>query len=247
MFLVAFSIISLTILMVHLAQSEIAPPGQCIQPRNVFSVQKPTVQCCTQGFLGAPHSQCFFSDSIESCRQIGGAVQGCGVHGIQAAPTYDIKNITQYYNATDIENDAILANLTEAIRRAGVFNGKYNKTSYNCVNFSSDLERNLTAMGFDATVTILSWGHAVTDVHIGPYTIFVEPQVNASIRGTPENYTYTVPYGSLDYERRNDSTIGVLIAPNPYPNKTIKTEGNVMISIYDNMSQAISSGVKPGK
>ena len=233
-----------------LATSALSDPFQPLKPQKIWKSPAP-FHCCTQGFLGAPDSKCFLSTSIESCRDMGGAVQECGTFtSPQQAPSYNIKNVTQYppnWSNVNIEEDPILANLTEAIRQAGIFKNKYNVSTYNCVNFSSDLEIALTALGFNATVTIISWGHAVTDVHIGPYTIFIEPQINASIVGDPQNYTYLIPYGSLDYERQNDSKIGVLVAPNPYPNKTIKTENGYMISIYDNWTQAQAAGVKQGK
>ncbi len=178
---------------------------------------------------------------------MGGAVQQCGVFdGVQQQNTFSIVNVTQYprnLSGVDIESDPILANLTETIRRLGIYHRQYNKTTYNCVNFSSDLEKGLTSAGFNATITFISWGHAVTDVHIGNYTIFVEPQTNASRNYNGSVYTYWIPYVSLDYERRNDSLIGVFI--DPIYDKTLNaTEGKHEIDIYDSLAEAIRKGFK---
>ena len=222
-----------------------------VQPKYVDRIEfhnPGRVECCTQGILGAPDSKCFLTKSVESCRRLGGAVQQCGIFdGVQQQNAFNIVNVTQYprnFSGTDIETDPILANLTEAIRRIGVYNNKYNVTTYNCVNFSSDLEKNLTLLGFNATVTFISWGHAVTDVHFGGVTVFVEPQINASRKyNNDSTYTYLIPYGSLDYEMRNDSLIGALINP-LYDGFVNKTEGRYEIDIYDSLEEAIRRGFR---
>ena len=206
------------------------------------------INCCVQGIFGAPDSQCFIAESIEACREQGGAVQQCGVFdGNAQQQEFNVKNVTQYprnFSDVDIETDPVLANLTEAIRSLGIYNRRYNVTTYNCVNFSSDLEIGLTALGFNATVTMISWGHALTDVHIGTFTIFIEPQTNASRRyNNDSTYTYLIPYGSLDYDRRNDSLIGVFINP-PYDGFVNATEGRYEIDIYDSLAEAVRRGFR---
>ncbi len=139
-----------------------------------------------------------FPATIAVCNEVNGVIIEC-VPLPGTEPLLPSVNVT--YNATNITNPALtnfITNLTNALNSLGVNNTNYTAGIYDCDDFAHDLERNLTASGFNATYTYYwctanppsgynvgaapPYGHAVTDIHAPDGTIiFIEPQSNQII------------------------------------------------------------------
>ncbi len=149
------------------------------------------------------------------------------------------------YTATNFSNPGLsgfITNLTNAINASGVHNGNYTPGSYDCDDFASDLERNLTALGFNATYTyywcnanppsgynaggVPPYGHAVTDVHAPDGTIvFIE-----SITGQIINLDFD---GDGTVETRTNEHVN---------NVNARTDDNCAIEVYNDLTTATGAG-----
>ena len=120
----------------------------------------------------------------------------------------------------------------------GVINAS---VGYTCMNFTHDLERNLTAAGYNATFTVLwcygppppgsppATAHAVTDVHLADgRTVWIEPQTGRIINMDMD--------GDGVVETNNVFVAGSAISP---------TDDNCEIYIFDDRAAAQAAGV-PG-
>lgn len=78
----------------------------------------------------------------------------------------------------------------DVIEEAGVHNNTYVDKTYDCDNFSNDLEVALEDAGYDGTYTEVcltrsdgsEYWHAVTDVHIEEDTYWIEPQTGKPVK-----------------------------------------------------------------
>ena len=191
--------------------------------------------CCDgEGLVGG---NCF-NDTIDGCREKGGAVMDClPKEGKPDVPISELKNFTRVrYNASD----SAIVNLTRDVNATGVNNTIYQAGVYNCANFTGDLERNLTALGYNATFTgYWCYGgvgnpapaaHAVVDVHLPDgRTVFIEPQTNMIV--------------NLDFD--GDGTVEVNNNAYTAGANTGQTDDNCKISVFDNQAAAQAAGV-PG-
>ena len=199
--------------------------------------QPPTqlVLCCLYGVDGASDSTCYYASSVDSCRSQSGAVQNCIPYEIMDSPPSVAvpQNLTPTNTAA---NQEFINNLTNAINNASVHSNKYNATTYDCDDFANDLERNLTARGFNATYTyIIKYNldntsrssHAVTDVHASDGSIiFIEPQTGQII--------------NLDID--GDGKIEARVNPNPYEHGYLPTDDNAKITIYPDRASSAAAG-----
>ena len=124
-----------------------------------------------------------------------------------------------------------ISNLTRDAISTGVNNTRYNETSYDCDDFASDLEGNLTVLGYNATYTVY-WcgtgaarvGHCVTDVHAPDGTlVFIEPQTNRIV--------------NLDFDGD-----GRVEARNHHPAGIENTDNNCAIEVYPDRAAATAAG-----
>ncbi len=190
--------------------------------------------CCDgEGLVGG---NCF-NDTINGCREKGGAVMDClSKEGEPDVAVGELRNFTRTRaNASDLA----LVNLSRDVISTGVNNTIY-QAGYNCVNFTGDLERNLTALGYNATFTSY-WcyggvgnpapvAHAVADVHLPDgRTVFIEPQTNMIV--------------NLDFD--GDGVVEVNNNAYTAGANTGQTDDNCKISVFDNQAAAQAAGV-PG-
>ncbi len=209
----------------------------CGLPEDIV-VEPVTVQDCNEqrrgafeecrNFNGIPRAVCMGRAILES--------RECTENVRDAVPT-ELRNFTiTRANATD----PVLANLTRDVISTGVNNSAYVNGTYDCRSFAHALERNLTALGYDATWTVY-WcyggvgnppaaAHAVTDIHLADgRTVFIEPQTNQII--------------NLDFDGD-----GVVEVNNngyvPGQNRG-QTDDNCKISVFGDRAAAAAAGV-PG-
>ncbi|HLC56042.1 MAG TPA: hypothetical protein VJJ23_02285 [Candidatus Nanoarchaeia archaeon] len=195
---------------------------------------QPYVTCCVEGVEGGPGAVCL-QLCVQQCDAVGGAIQDCIPHETRDTPPgatspQDLKPT----NTT--ANQGFINNLTNAITNASVHSNRYNATIYDCDDFANDLERNLTARGYDATYTYLihynadnttKSSHAVTDVHVPDGSIlFIEPQTGKII--------------NLDID--GDGKVEARVSPNPYKHGYLPTDDNAKITIYPDRASAETAG-----
>jgi hypothetical protein len=101
----------------------------------------------------------------------------------------------------------------DAAGSTGIDKKKYTDT-YQCVDFANALEIAMTDMGYHGTCTIIrkkdgSGAHAVTDIHAGELTYWIEPQSGKEI--------------GLDYDGDG---------------KVSEDEGNYTVKVYENCKEA---------
>ena len=190
------------------------------------------ILCCNGGLLEG----CSFTETIEQCREHGGAVMDCG---LPEQPKGDPvpSELRNFTTVTANATDSALTNLTRAVVSTGVNNSAYNSSSYDCRSFGHSLERNLTTLGYNATWTAY-WcyggpqvvAHAVTDVHLADgRTVFIEPQTNQIV-----NLDFD---GDGVVETNNNGYV-------PGQN-TGQTDDNCKISVFEDRAAAAAAGV-PG-
>jgi len=199
-----------------------------------------TFECCRGSEIGDPIIGECFQTTIAECQAQGGAVMECGNIGNEiegdSVPA-ELRNLTIVrFNASD----SALVNLTRDAISTGVNNTTYSLGVYDCRHFAHDLERNLTALGHNATWTAF-WcygglgnppprAHAVTDVHLPDgRTVFIEPQSNRIL--------------NLDFD--GDGVVEV--NNNGYtPGANMgQTDDNCKISVFEDRASAAAAGV-PG-
>jgi hypothetical protein len=146
-------------------------------------------RCCFNDFINDPRfydnpENCIDQFEVSECHDTGGIVNQCIMPEKtgKVAPTVNVS--VRRANRTALSG--FLQNLTDAVDSTGVNNTPYNATTYDCDDFANDLERNLTALGYNATYTVYwcynalgatTTAHAVTDVHAPDGSIiFIEPQ-----------------------------------------------------------------------
>lgn len=158
----------------------------------------------------------------------------------EGEPDVAVEDLRNFTRTRANASDSALVNLTRDVVSTGVNNTVYQAGVYNCANFSTDLERNLTALGYSATYTAY-WcyggagnpppaAHAVVDVHLNDgRTVFIEPQNNRIV--------------NLDF----DGDGNVEVNNNAYTpgQNTGQTDDNCKISVFDNVEAARAAGV-PG-
>lgn len=193
------------------------------------------VLCC---FNGHANGECFLANNPTICREQGGVVTGClPPEGNPDVPVGELINFTNVaFNASD----SALVNLSRDVIGTGVNNSQYVLGTYDCRSFAHNLERNLTALGYNATWTVY-WcyggagnppaaAHAVTDVHLNDgRTVFIEPQNNQII--------------SLDFD--NDGTTETNNNAYTPGQNTGQTDDNCKISVFEDRAAAAAAGV-PG-
>ncbi len=182
-----------------------------------------------QQFTCCIDNECFQS-TIDSCRDQGGAVMQCVPPKI-ADRVKPGANIT--LNQTNTSSE-FARNVTRDANNTGIPGKKYNATSYDCDDFADDMERNLTALGYNATFTVYwcynsagatTTAHAITDVHAPDGTIiFIEPQ-RARIVNLDFDGDGVVEYRTHHSEPRQD------------------TDDRCEIEVYDSKAAAVAAGV----
>lgn len=213
---------------------EVPNPDQIDSNRNgVGDACDQIIKCCLENL-----NKACFSSTIDNCREKGGAVMNC----LPGEQTGDViaGELFNFTKTTFNESDSALVNLTRDVISTGVNNTNYTLGVYDCRNFAHDLERNLTALGYNATWTSY-WcyggagnppvtAHAVTDVHLPDgRTVFIEPQNNRII--------------NLDF----DGDGQVEVNNNGYtPGQNMgQTDDNCKISVFEDRASAAAAGV-PG-
>ena len=182
--------------------------------------------CCVDGEFGECHPA-----TIGQCRDNGGAVIEC-VPGEEAneGPPGHLVNYTQT-NTTNPAPGSWVANLTRDVISTGVNNTEYVNRTFDCDDFANALERNLTALGYNATYTVY-WctrgatrsGHCVTDVHAPDGTlVFIEPQNNRIV--------------NLDFDGD-----GVVETRNHHPAGIMNTDDDCAIEVYEDVAAATAAG-----
>ena len=184
--------------------------------------------CCFNQF---GREQCSMMGIVQ-CRDNGGAVVECipPKHGGRAK-LGDVRNFS-LVNTTS-QGDW-LSNLTRAVNDSGIARGNYTPRTYDCDDFSDDLERNLTSVGYNATFTAF-WcydaagrttrAHAVTDVHAPDGSlVFIEPQTGQII--------------NMDFDGD-----GVVETRTHHERRRILTDDNCEIEVYDSEAAAGAAGV----
>lgn len=182
--------------------------------------------CCVDGELGG-----CYSATIGQCRNNGDAVIEC-VPGEEAneGPPGHFVNYTQT-NTTNPAPGSWVANLTRDVVSTGVNNTEYVNRTFDCDDFAEALERNLTALGYNATYTVY-WctrgatrsGHCVTDVHAPDGTlVFIEPQTNRIV--------------NLDFDGD-----GVVETRNHHPAGIMNTDDDCAIEVYEDSAAAAAAG-----
>ena len=122
------------------------------------------------------------------------------------------------------------------IRGLGIHNRDYDAEDYDCDDFASDLEKALDDLFADlGTFTYIAcdrdgdgtyeWAHAVTDVHIGGFIFWVEPQ--------------TGQITDLDYDR--DGNVEYVTDFSSWPTAT---DGACFIAVFDDAEAAEDAGLE---
>ncbi len=183
-----------------------------------------TVTCCHE--FGCHES------NAEECKNMGGVVQECIRPSTGNETPTPEANIT--YNQTNVAGNLSewVRNLTQAANATGIPSQNYTATTYDCDDFADDMEKNLTALGYNATYTYYwcvgppAFGHAVTDVHAPDGTIiFIEPQTGQVV--------------NLDFD--GDGTIET--RTNEHVNNlNAVTDDNCAIEVYDSAAAAAGAG-----
>ncbi len=184
-----------------------------------------TFTCCL-GSHGIDH-ECFQA-TIEECRNLGGAVMECIPDiGEDVQPPGELQNYTQ---TNKTQHSDWVKNLTDAANATGIPNKTYVPGTYDCDDFADDMEKNLTALGYNATYTIYWWnnganGHVVTDVH-GPNgtLIFIEPQTGEVV--------------DLDFD--GDGKVETM--NNEHKNTFTPTDDNRQVEVFDDAASAAAAG-----
>ena len=200
-----------------------------ISEREIISIfrQEEVYTCCEGGFQDG----CSFA-TIDSCRADGGAVMECVPDETTSeGPPGELKNYTQT-NTTNPALGSWVANLTRDVTSTGVNNTQYVNGTFDCDDFANALERNLTALGYNATYTVY-WctrpdgsrpGHCVTDVHSTDGTlVFIEPQTGRIV--------------NLDFDGD-----GRVEARNHHPAGRVNTDDNCAIEVYEDSAAAAAAG-----
>ncbi len=183
-----------------------------------------TVTCCyEEGCTREPFNTCDANDGVvQEC--VPGETTSEGPPGIPV--NYTPANITSPGLTSWVDN------LTRAINDSNVHNGTYVPGVYDCDDFADNLERNLTARGYNATYTVYwctpavgpRYGHCVTDVHAPDGSIvFIEPQ--------------TGRFANLDFDGD-----GVVETRNHHPAGIENTDDNCAIEVYDDAAAAAAAG-----
>jgi len=192
---------------------------------------------CCLGDLSNNRRECF-ETTIQDCRSRGGAVMDClPPEGLADNPLQELVNHSVVtFNASDTTLVALINNVTQS----GVANNTYAPGTYECADFAEDLEKNLTAQGYDATWTAYwcyggpgnppATAHAVTDVHLSDgRTVFIEPQTGQIV--------------SLDFDNDGDTEVNNG-GYTPGQNNG-QTDDNCKISVFTDRAAASAAGV-PG-
>ena len=148
--------------------------------------------------------------------------------------------LTNYTRVGFDANDTALVNLSNNVVSTGVNNSKYTLVTYYGRSFAENLEKNLTALGYNATWTAYwcyggagnpaSTAHAVTDVHLNDgRTVFIEPQTGMII--------------NMDMD--GDGVVEVNNGAYTPGQNIGQTDDNCKISVFESRAAAAAAGV-PG-
>ena len=167
---------------------------------------------------------------VAQCHESGGYVAECipskkGKEKLGQAQNFSLVNTTA--------QASWLRNLSQSINESNVSNQTYTAGTYDCDDFADDLEKNLTAAGYNATFTAL-WcydgagntirAHAVTDVHAPDGSlVFIEPQSGQII--------------NMDADGD-----GVVEARTHHEKKRKDTDNRCEIEVFDNQAAASAAG-----
>jgi hypothetical protein len=175
--------------------------------------------------------------AIEECRTAGGIIMGCiPDEGGQDPPPGDRVNYTP--TSTSGAQSEWVRNLTRDANKTGVSKNNYTPGTFDCDDFAHHLERNLTAMGYDATFTVYwCYGgagnppaskHALTDVHAPDGTIIFIDAASDPPR-----------IRNLDFA--GDGEVEVSRDENLPPNTP--TDDNGKITVWNDRAAAVAGGV----
>lgn len=193
------------------------------------------VTCCVyQEIPEVGNERTCFKTSIEQCRQAGGAVSQC-IKEKKGKPKKPKLGEAVNYTLVNATRDADwIKNLTQVVNGTGIAREPYNATIHDCDDFADELERNLTAAGYDATFTAIwcydaagnpTTAHAVTDVHTPDGSLlWIEPQTGQII--------------NLDYDGD-----GKVEARTHHEKKKVLTDDSCEIEVYDSKTDAGNAGV----
>ncbi len=176
----------------------IIPADECTQCYDYFPTPEPEVYCCTEGLPGLNNSVCYKTYTADECRNNGGYIVNCMDEDTNFDPPPQACIPEQPYRNFDAgknwnPNDPFFQNLIENIHRAGVYKNKYLEGVYDCKNYTIDLHRNLSALGYNVTITLYrvsdtDWpfasraSHALLDFHYNDSIYFIEPQANETMK-----------------------------------------------------------------
>ncbi len=192
--------------------------------------------CCFNDFGNNDTENC--QQMVTSaCEDSGGYVSECLPQKVNVERLPPAANVT-YAPVNRTLLNSYLQNLTMAVNATGIHTRRWNVTSYNCQNFSDDLERNLTSVGYNSTWTSY-WcyhangtprtAHAVVDIHPpSGGIVFVEPQSGRIINN------------DLDFDGD-----GMIEYRTHHENNRVDTDDRCEIEVYDNRATAQAAGV-PG-
>jgi hypothetical protein len=185
------------------------------------------VLCCDPNTAGGVDCQ-MISGGPTSCYDDGGFVSACipDIFNTEA-PSDPVNFSVVNYSAY---NQTILNNITSVWTAYNTTVPKYNASTFDCDDFADTFEKNLTAAGYNATYTLI-WKynatggllscHALTDIHIGTDTLFIEPQ--------------TGKFVNMDCD--GDGTVETTNGDYVYGSGGV-TDDNCKIGVYDNIEDA---------
>jgi hypothetical protein len=118
------------------------------------------------------------------CDEMGGATLG----SIPGMPTGDLLPGGDVYETGGDLSDGLKAKIEDA----AVHKGTYNKDTHDCDDFADELEKALDKEGetvatftllwrWDALAEVWTDAHAITDVHEGDKTVWIEPQTGKRV------------------------------------------------------------------
>lgn len=183
--------------------------------------------------------------TTDDCVDGGGFVTGCtGPAGSSSMPPPGNREVVQG-NPTGATKTKLEQDIDDSKVAPGNGGGGYVPTTHDCDDFADELERALTAKGYDSTFTVFwklnpdywwgnapwtdKWikGHAITDVHMDGKTIWIEPQ-RSSGQGALTRW-------NMDFD--GDGKVEYDTEPGDEP-----TDGDYRIEVYDNRAAAEAAG-----